>query len=533
LAVLGALACGGAVILWAGHGTTFREDEWAFVATRLGGNADAYLQPHNEHLLLLPVVVFKALFAIVGLAHYWPYRVAVVIVHLVCVALLFVVVERRRGAAIAAIAAAPILVLGSSSEVLLFPIDLGFAGSMAAGLGALLALDARSRRGDLVLCLMLVLALASSGLGLSIVLGVLVELTWDRDRWRRAWVVVPPLALYGLWVLAYNLHPDRQGPLVFGDAPRFTVRVAGAAVAGLLGIPEYELADTRLAAWPARIGIAIVLASAAALAVLVLVKRRLTPRLALLIVTLGSYWALVGVSRAYTSAPAAPRYIYAAAVLVVLIAVEATRTLAIPRPVVAGLALAAVGATALNVHWLFWNGDRYRSDSRQTEAELGALEVARGEVGRHFQPISRPAYPLEAEGYFHATDELAGSVATPADRLPALPEPDREAADSVLIRGTVSRLSYTPAVRRFQRGSGVPERHCVARSGPVSLVPAPSGLVVRSDGVPVRVALRRFGSGFQPLATVTGGPELLVAPSGHARTPWRVQLTAPGPFRTC
>ena len=234
-------------------------------------------RPHNEHLLLLPVAVFKALFATVGLGHYWPYRLAVVVVHLVCVALMFVIVDAAAARPCAAVVAAPILLLGSSSEVLLFPIDLGFAGSMAAGLGALLALDARSRRADLVACLLLIVALASSGLGLPILLGVLVEVLWDGDRLRRIWVAVVPASLYGVWYLAYNLHPNRQGPLEYADAPVFALRVAGAAVAGLLGVPEFELAGTRVAAWPGRAsGSSLFLAGVLALVGLVAARRRLS-----------------------------------------------------------------------------------------------------------------------------------------------------------------------------------------------------------------------------------------------------------------
>jgi hypothetical protein len=336
------------------------------------------------------VVVFKGLLAVVGLGHYWPYRLAVVIVHLVCVTLLFVVVERRRGALVAALVATPILVLGSSSEVLLFPIDMGFAGSLAAGLGAMLALDARSRRGDVLACVLLVFALASSGLGISIALGVFAELVAGRDRWRRFWIVAVPVALYGIWYLAYNAHPHRQGPLEYAHAPTFAVRTAGAAVAGLLGIPEFETAGTRLAAWPARVGILLAILGVLALAWLLVARGRLTPRLAMLIVTLGSYWAFIGVSRAYTNGPGAPRYIYTGAVLILLIGVEATRGLAIPSAAAAALATLALGSAALNLHWLLWNGDLYRRDSDVVAAELGALTIARDQVPKDFRPILEP-----------------------------------------------------------------------------------------------------------------------------------------------
>jgi hypothetical protein len=553
VALLFALACGGLLILWAGRQTVFLQDEWAFVTTRLGGDADAYLKPHNEHLMLFPVAVFKALFAVAGLGNYWAYRLALTIVHLICVALLFVIVERRRGVALAALVAAPILLLGSSSEVLLFPIDLGFAGSMVGALGAMLALDARSRRGDIVAGLLVAFALASSGLGISIALGVLVELMWGRDRWRRVWVVAAPAALYGAWYLNYNRHPNRQGPLEYTEAPLFAVRVAGAAVAGLLGIPEFETATTRLAHWSPRIGIGLALVGGATLAWLVVVRRRLTARLAGLIVTLGSYWAFIGVSRAYTDAPGASRYIYPGAILILLIAVEATRGLPIGRQVLAALAVAALGATALNVHWLDWNGDQRRKESRIIEADLGALEIERGYVPLDFRPISLPAYPLTAGGYFAAVDALRGSVAVPPGELTS--EADRAAADSVLIQGAASRVPHTSAARRFLEAAGdepaneygrrafaaADLRSCKdvrpVQGGPAvdTLTVPPFGLVVAPRGdVPVSVSLRRFADSYAtPLPPVTGGPQLLLTPLGRSPTPWQARLTASGPFQVC
>ena len=61
----------------------------------------------------------------------------------------------------------------------------------------------------------------------------------------------------------------------------------------------------------------------------------------------------------------------------------------LPRRALVGLAAAAAIATALNLHWLDWNGDRYVAlESGLTRAELGALEIARGEV-----PARLPADP--------------------------------------------------------------------------------------------------------------------------------------------
>ena len=116
-------------------------------APRLG--LDALLAPHNEHLSLVPVLVFKALFSTVGIDAYVPYRVAGLVVHALVVVLLFVYARRRVGDLLALAAAAMILFLGHGAGTdVLWPFQIGFLGSLAAGIGALLALDRERRRGD-------------------------------------------------------------------------------------------------------------------------------------------------------------------------------------------------------------------------------------------------------------------------------------------------------------------------------------------------------------------------------------------------
>ena len=102
----------------------------------------------------------------------------------------------------------PILVLGPAWDDLLWPFQLGFFASMSAGLGALLAFERRDRRGDLVACALLVVAISFSSLGLPFIAGAAVLVGWDRNRLRRAWIVAVPAALYALWWLGWGREAD-------------------------------------------------------------------------------------------------------------------------------------------------------------------------------------------------------------------------------------------------------------------------------------------------------------------------------------
>ena len=87
----------GAFLLRETRGTTFWFDEWQWVLDRRGDDLSAFLAPHNGHLTLVPVALYKLLFATAGLENYTPYRVMVVAAHLGCVALLFAYARRRVG----------------------------------------------------------------------------------------------------------------------------------------------------------------------------------------------------------------------------------------------------------------------------------------------------------------------------------------------------------------------------------------------------------------------------------------------------
>jgi hypothetical protein len=102
LLVLGLLALAAAILVQhAGRGTIFFYDEWDFITRRRGLGADSFLTGHNGHLSALPVAVYKVLLQAVGLGTYWPYRLVLTLLHVLCGLLLFAVVRERTGDAAA------------------------------------------------------------------------------------------------------------------------------------------------------------------------------------------------------------------------------------------------------------------------------------------------------------------------------------------------------------------------------------------------------------------------------------------------
>ena len=137
LAMLG----GAALIFRLTRGLTFYGDEWSFIVERQGNDLDTLLRPHNEHPVLVPLLLFKGMFSIFGLAHYWPYRAITIALHLLCASLMFLVARRRLDDSLALVPALLVLFLGTAWEVILWPFEISFLIPVAATLGILLAIE--------------------------------------------------------------------------------------------------------------------------------------------------------------------------------------------------------------------------------------------------------------------------------------------------------------------------------------------------------------------------------------------------------
>ena len=157
IVVLAALAFS-AAILWLTRGYTFYFDEWTFILTAPDWTLATLLQPHNEHPVMLTRAIYAALLATVGLRSYLPYMAVLLALHAASAVLLFEVVRRRAGDLVGIACAALLLVLGAGWEDLLWAFQMQFVGSVACGLGMLLA--AREPRGGA----MPIVAAAADGL---------------------------------------------------------------------------------------------------------------------------------------------------------------------------------------------------------------------------------------------------------------------------------------------------------------------------------------------------------------------------------
>ena len=536
----------GAFLLRETRGTTFWFDEWQWVLDRRGDDLSAFLAPHNGHLTLVPVALYKLLFATAGLENYTPYRVMVVAAHLGCVALLFAYARRRVGDPAALGAAVLLLVLGPAWQNILWPFQVGWLVSLAAGVGALLALDRGDRRGDVAAAALLALALASSGLGVVIALGIAVELLVARGRRRAIWIAAAPLGLYAIWWIGYQDTDFIRHNLVL--APGFAADAAAGAVAALTGLTGPVTSDNGATlAW----GRPLAVAAAALIAWRVSVLRPVPPRVIGLLAVLLGFWLLTGVQRADKSSPDSSRYLYVGALFLLLLATELARGARWSRPAAAALAAAAGLAVLANLGDLREAGRYLRAQAQPARADLAALELGRPQ--RDHVARSFPGYPflvVRAGPYRDAAAEL-GSPAATLPELRGLSEAARRVADAELARihGAALRPGAAPApsgappaVDAATGGAVTTAGACVvfrpAAAGPAALeltLPR-TGIELRTGPGPAAVALRRFAAGFPDPAPehLRAGSRatLRIAPDG-APDPWHVRVAPEARLTAC
>ncbi len=545
--LVAAVVVGGIGILWLGRPLGFYGDEWTFLSVRQGGGLDTYLRPHNGHLSLIPVLVYKTLWSTVGLGHYWPYRLSVLITHLACVVLVYVLVRRRLGGWAALIPAFLLLFMSASAENILLPFQLSQVGALAFGLGAFVLLDQPSKRRDIWACILITASLATAGMGIPILLGVAVEVLLEPGRRRRWWIFAVPLGLYLLWRAGYSDGSDAIGSNV-QYAVQYVVDAASAAAAGITGLA-------------AGYGPVILAGGIGAVAILRRGDARAplpSPRLAALLVAGLGFWTLTAVTRAQFHEPGAPRYISFGAIVLMLVAAEM-----LPAPqrwtpwMTATAVVVVVGLTFGNLFHLRDSTRFLRGIWEPLRGELAGIEVG-GAASRADLLVDPRATEILRIGSYLAATRRFGSASGGLGWLAGkAPESRRQAADAAVARaeGIVplapangpQNAAAAGAVLTVEEPTGgalAQAGRCItftpSGSGAPSFVvrihPGDSVSVTTGRGSPVGVQLRRFAERFTVTPTPIAAPGSAIVRTVRDKAPgvdWHLYVAAQQRVRTC
>jgi hypothetical protein len=525
-----AAALSGVILIDLLSGLTFITDDWELLLNRRGSSIGDFLDPFHEHVVLAPVLIYRLLLAVFGMDSALPFQVVAISVFILSSVLLFVHLRPRVGAWAALLGAILILFLGAAFEDLLFPFQVGYFGSISAGLGMLIALDRDDRRGDRIACVLLAVSMAFSSLGLCFLAGALVDLTLSRrPRRGRLYVALLPLELWVIWWLGWGHTAESAFSLAKLDGvPEYVFDAAGAGITSLLGLATGDGSEPDQ---PNLVYGQILLVAGIGLAILRLPGTSGFPRgLAIMLAIALSFWVLTALNKTPERLPTSSRYQFPSAVFLLLIAAELLRGVRIGRT-------ALVAAVAVTVA-AAWGGmsllrdeydDRWLPSSDSLLASLAGIELARGNVDPAFR-VNFISVEVTPRTYFSAIDEH-GSPAYDEEDLAARPEIDRATADGAMAAALGLRLEpAAPGAASGCRLLGGP-----SGAGSLALDPGSFRLLNRGR-VDAEVLIGRFSDGF-PVGLgglpPGGSGAALEIPSDRSNRPWRLGLGGGGGVRVC
>jgi hypothetical protein len=442
LCLAAAVACSATYLLILQSHLTFFADDWEFLLNRRDFSVSVFLDPHNDHIAVIPVSIYKALLALFGMDSAVPFAIVSTLVFLLSAVLLFVYLRRRVGDWPALLGSILILFLGASWIDLLWSFQIGFSGSIAAGLGALLALDRDDRKGDMVACALLVVATLFSELGIPFAVGTLVSVALGPPpRRSRLYVPFVPFVLYGLWYLGWgHTGPNQASFQNLIDSPGFVFDMVAQNLASLLGLatPLSGSGNQPVGLDWGRILLVVI---AVGLGWRAWRKGVPSPWLWAVLAAGGSFWFLTALNAVpLLRTPTTGRYQYPGAVFVLLIAAELLRGIRLDRRVLIAGTAVTVAAAISGAIYLHLGYERRTTSTDDLRARLAAVDIARDDVSPGFVVYFFSLVPKPASEYFSAVDAF-GSPALSESELRASDQSQRAAADHQLATAEGVKLT--------------------------------------------------------------------------------------------
>jgi hypothetical protein len=533
LCLAAVVACSGTYLLILQSPLTFYADDWGYLIDRRGFSASVFLDPHNDHIAIIPVAIYKTLLALFGMDSAMPFAIVSTLVFLLSAVLLFVYIRRRVGDWPALLGSILILFLGASWIDLLWSFQIGFSGSIAAGLGALLALDRDDRKGDIVACVLLVVATSFSELGIPFGIGALVSVALGPSpRRSRLYVPFVSFALYGLWYLGWgHTGPDNASFDNLLDSPAFVFDMVAQNLASLLGLAT-PLSGSGTQPVGLDWGRILLVVVAIGLVWWLWQKRGPSRWLWAVLAAGGSFWFLTALNAVeLLRTPTSGRYQYPGAVFVLLIAAEVLREIRLDRRVLLTATAVTVAAAVSGAIYLHKGYEQRQTSTDNLRASLAALDIARDEVSPDYPVAFFPLIAKPAGDYFSAVDAF-GSPGLTESQLGASDNSRRAAADQQLA--TTEGIELTPAEAGAGQVARAGECRTVngAASDPVTaLEPGRYALrLQRAPAVAGDVSLPVTAARFADYPTVDLGfvnrrtAATLSIPNDRSNRPWRLYL---------
>ena len=211
----------------------FFGDDWQFLVARglwYGPtNPRSIWYPHFEHWSTLPVLLWRGLYNVFHLSTYWPYLLALLITTVAVMHLLWRLCRRNAvDPWVAGTAVGVLGFLGAGAEDLGWAFQVGFVGSVAFGLGAILLVDRPDPSRARLACASgaALASLMCSSVGDAMLVALAVVLFARGPAQRALAVLAVPAASYAAWFafvgrLGLTLPGDHVHESTLTDAPAY------------------------------------------------------------------------------------------------------------------------------------------------------------------------------------------------------------------------------------------------------------------------------------------------------------------------
>lgn len=528
--VLGGLMLASAVLLiHYRSGLNFMLDDWAFVIGREDGDIGDYLDPHNEHISILPVAIYKLFLSVFGMGSAMPLQLLSVAVFLGSVVVLFIYLRRLVGEPAAVIGCAVILFLGSSWEDLLWAFQIGFSISMAGGIGALVMLQRKDAFGDRIACLLLVVSMISTSMGIPFAVGAgLLLLLQKENFFRRLYVVVLPVLIYGLWYLGWG-H-TAPSTLSFDNAlhaPEYIVRSFSLTATEITGITKVVSPEETVPS----VLTGLLAVAAVSFAVW---KRRSVPRPLLVAGAIAlAFWGLAALNVSPGRSFQVSRYQFPNAVFLLMILAGAFEGYRPRSRELTVLGLVALVAIAVNVDAMRSGyQDVFKPLSDKGIAGLTALDLARDSVDPNLAiGMNGDDTAKVGAGAFFAAEEKYGSPAWSESEIEDSSGAARSRIDQILVAALPISSRPLPA--------GLKATSCqsltAGPAGAEEAIPLPARTFTFRARNQTFLAVGRYGDGAIAGAALglAGTDTLVHVPRDLSDQPWKIGFLGTGKVRIC
>jgi len=509
---------------------TFLADEWDPLLNRRGWGFDQIFAPFNGHPTMVPILIYKVVQELFGMDSARPVQIIHAVGLLIMNGLLFVYLRRRVGDWAALIGTVMILFLGAAFEILIFSFTINFTGAIAAGIGALVALDRDDRKGDLTAAILLVIGACFSMVILPFVAAAAVE--WILNpRDRKARLIIPGgviLVLFFWWVIWGR--ESESNSLILSNIPALPIRIFDGLSSGFTSLFGLATGDGSEPEQPNLIWGRLMAIAAVALSAWRLEALKKPPREFLVVGTaLLAYLVILGMSFSEGRQPTFSRYQLLTAILILMTASTLLRGVKI-RP--ASLAVAAlVALLAVQGGVRLMEGEargQWFSASQYIRSYLTGVELSGRDASTAETVTGLTWVTISGAEYLEVVEEH-GSPAFDRWELTSQGPNELTWIDQGLVAGTASGLDANPPLS--------PESSCRrANAGnPIEVKP---GEYKVENGTDQEITV--LGARLGPVPGVRMGAVLprsragLPLPRGSTNAYWRISFDpADGRVRLC